>query len=129
MEDILVLEQDKFVKFPLVHFAICLLHLQLLVQGSFHQEEVKQAHCRDTQRPYIMNKLGPPEAPNHLPLATLPCLPEQFNHCGKNMKRGAHMLAPGSEGVKGRFVREIILLLDGISVAGQSTREREGSPL
>ena len=40
------------------------------------------------------------------------------------MKRGAHVLAPGPAGVEGRFVREIILSLDGISVGGQSTRER-----
>ena len=39
------------------------------------------------------------------------------------------MLAPRPAGVEGRFVREIMLLLDGISVGGQSTREREGSPL
>ena len=43
------------------------------------------------------------------------------------MKRGLHLLAPGPVGVEGRFVREIMLLLDGISVGGQSTREREGS--
>ena len=30
----------------------------------------------------------------------------------KHMKRGAHLLAPGPAGVKGRFVREIMLLLD-----------------
>ena len=41
------------------------------------------------------------------------------------MKRGAHLLTPRPAGVKGRFVREIMLLLDGISVGGQSTRERE----
>ena len=35
------------------------------------------------------------------------------------------MLANGPAGVKVRFVREIMLLLDGISVGGQSTRERE----
>ena len=45
------------------------------------------------------------------------------------MKRDAHLLAPGLAGVGGRFVMEIILLLDGISVGGQSTRERDGSPL
>ena len=45
------------------------------------------------------------------------------------MNRAAHLLATGPAGVKGRFVREIMLLLDGISVGGQSTREREGSPL
>ena len=47
-----------FIKFPLAPFATFLLHLQLLLQGSFHQEEVKQPHCRDTQRPKIMNFWG-----------------------------------------------------------------------
>ena len=45
------------------------------------------------------------------------------------MKRGAHLLTPGPASVKGRFVREIMLLLDVISVGVQITREREGSPL
>ena len=84
MEDSLVVEEGMLVKFPSVPFATCLLHLQLLLQGSSHQEEVKQPHCGDTQRPNIMNYMGPPEAPNPLPLATLSCLPEQCNHCGKN---------------------------------------------
>ena len=39
----------------------------------------------------------------------------------KHMKRGAHLLAPGPEDIKGGFVREFMLLLDGISVVGQST--------
>ena len=43
--------------------------------------------------------------------------------------RGAHLLAPGAAGVKDRFVRKIMLMLDGISVGGQSTKEREGLPL
>ena len=47
----------------------------------------------------------------------------------EHMKRGAHLLAPGPAGVEVRLVREIMLLLDGISVGGQITREREGSPL
>ena len=117
---------------------------------------------------------------NYLPLTPQPCLPEQGNHCSKNlsrksslskhmlvvheasrpskllqdrylaklmarrsisfaicyiifktrisfienMKRGAHLLAPGPEDIKGGFVREFMLLLDGISVEGQiiSTR-------
>ena len=42
--------------------------------GSFNQEEVKQPHRRYTQIPNIINYLVPPEAPGHLPLATLPCL-------------------------------------------------------
>ena len=48
MQDILVVEEGMFVKFPLVLFVTCLLPLQLLLQVSFHQEEVKQTHCRDT---------------------------------------------------------------------------------
>ena len=56
----------------------------ILVKFQFHQEEVKHPHYRDKQRPNIMNDLGPPEAPGHLPLANPPCLPEQYNHCGKN---------------------------------------------
>ena len=42
------------------------------------------------------------------------------------MNRGAHLLATGPAGVEGRLVREKMLLLDGISVGGQGTREREG---
>ena len=43
--------------FPWVPFTICILPLQLLLQGSFRQEEVKQAHHRDAQRPNIMHTL------------------------------------------------------------------------
>ena len=57
MEDSLV-EEGMLVKFPLVPFATFLLHLQLLLQGSFHQEEIKQPHCKETQRPKIMKFLG-----------------------------------------------------------------------
>ena len=45
------------------------------------------------------------------------------------MNRDSHLLATGVAGVEGRFGREIMLLLDGISVGGQITRKREGSPL
>ena len=45
MEDSLVVEEGMLVNFHLVPFATCLLTLQLLFQGSFHQEEVKQPHC------------------------------------------------------------------------------------
>ena len=96
MQDCLVVEEGMMVKFLLVPFATCLLPLQLLLQGSFNQEEVKQLHCRDTQRPNIMNHLVPPEAPDHMPLAPLPCLPEECNHCSKNFSRKSslskHML-------------------------------------
>ena len=37
------------------------------------------------------------------------------------------MLAPGLAIVMGRFVRELMLLLDGISVGGQSTSKIVGS--
>ena len=87
MKNSLVVEEVMLVKFPTIHFSTCLPHLQLLLQDSFHQEEVAQPHCRDTQRPTIMNYIGPPEAPDHLPLATLPWLPESCNHCGENFSK------------------------------------------
>ena len=34
-----------------------LLFLHLLLQGSFFQEEVKQSHCRDAQRPSLIHNL------------------------------------------------------------------------
>ena len=40
------------------------------------------------------------------------------------MNRGAHLLA-GAAGVEGRFVREIMLSLNGISVGGCKAQERE----
>ena len=40
MQDNLVVEEGIMVKFSLVPFATCLLPLQLLLQGSFRQEEV-----------------------------------------------------------------------------------------
>ena len=84
------------VKFTLVPSATCLFPLQLLLQGSFHQKEVKQQHCRVTQIPDIMNYGVPPEAPYHLPLTTQSCLPKQCNHCDKNLSRKSslskHML-------------------------------------
>ena len=40
MEDSLEVEEGMWVKFPLVPFATCLLYLQLLIKGSFHQDEV-----------------------------------------------------------------------------------------
>ena len=46
------------------------------------------------------------------------------------MNRGAHLLATGPAGVEGRFVREIMLLLDGISVGGtKHKRERGFTPV
>ena len=53
IKDSLVVEEGMIVKFPLVPFATCLLPLQLLLQGSFQQEEVKQPHWRDTQKPNV----------------------------------------------------------------------------
>ena len=58
MEDSLVVEEGMLRKLPSVPLGTCLLHLQLRFQGSFHQEEVKQPQCRDTQIPKIMNLWG-----------------------------------------------------------------------
>ena len=60
MQDSLVVEEGMMVKILLIIF---FLLLQLLLQGSFHQDKVKQPHSRETQTPTIMN---------YLPLATLP---------------------------------------------------------
>ena len=49
MEESLVVEKGVLVKSPLVPFATCLLHLKLLHQGSFLQEEVEQPHCTMTE--------------------------------------------------------------------------------
>ena len=83
MEDSPVVEEGMLVKYPSVPFATCLLYLQLLIQDSFHQEEVKQPHCRNTQKNKNHEFQGSPEAPDHLPLDTFPFLPEQCNHCGE----------------------------------------------
>ena len=64
MQDSLLVAEGMIVKFPLVSFATCLLPMQLLLQGYFHQEEVKQPHRRDTQRPNKMNYLVPQETPD-----------------------------------------------------------------
>ena len=81
-----------------------------------------------------MNYLVTPEASDHLALAILPCLPEQRNPCGKKLSR--HV--PGPEDVKegqgqgqGRVCGgiHVVAAVDGISTGGQSTKEREGSPL
>ena len=163
------------IKYPLVPFAICLIHLQLLLQDSFHQEEVKQPHCRNTQRPKIMNFLGllrhqitchqPPfpvcqngaTTVARTSLTKTVCLSTcwwsmepaiskkycktdiclRFRHtkgsalsyATLSSRHYLHLLATGPAGVEGRLVREIMLSLDGISVGGQSTREREGSAL
>ena len=42
----------------------------------------------------------------------------------EHMKRGACLLPPGPAGVEVRFVRKFMLLLDGISMEGQGTRDR-----
>ena len=86
-QDILVVEESMMFKFSLVPFATYLLSLQLLLQGSLHQKEVKQPHRKYTQRPNIIIYLVPPEAPDHLTLATLPSLPEHCNHYGNNFTR------------------------------------------
>ena len=44
MQESLMVEEGKIVKFALVLFSTFLLHLQLLLQCSFQQEEVKQPH-------------------------------------------------------------------------------------
>ena len=66
----------------------CVHPLQLLLQGFSQQEEVKQPHWK---KPNIMKYVVPPEAPDHLPNATQPCLPEQCSHYGKNFSRKSNL--------------------------------------
>ena len=46
--------------------------------------------------PNTMKYMVPPQAPDHLPLANLPCLLEQGKHCGMNFSKKSslsrHML-------------------------------------
>ena len=85
IQDSLVVQEGMIVKFPLVPVATFAAPASRFF--FFHQEEVRQPHRRDTHRPNIMN---------YMPLAILPCLPEQCNHCGKNLSRKSslskHML-------------------------------------
>ena len=91
IQDSLVVQEGMIVKFPLVPVVIFASPALRFFparrssrrRSSFQQEEV-QPYSRDTHRPNIMNYLVTPKAPDHLPLATLLCLPEQCNHCGKN---------------------------------------------
>ena len=136
MEYSLVVEEDMLFKFPSIPFATCLLHLQLLLQGSFHQEEVKQPHCRDTQRPNIMNYLGPSEAPDHLPLAILPCLPDQCNHCGKNFFKNIlskHMFVVHGASRFKKYCKTDIWLgcrhTEGSALSSATSSSRRGSAL
>ena len=52
MYDSLVVEEGIILKFLL---PTCILPIQILLQGSFCQEEVKQPQCRDVLRPIVMN--------------------------------------------------------------------------
>ena len=84
MNDSLVEEVGKIVRFPLVPAATFAAPASRFLTEV---KEVKQPHCRYTKRSNIMNYLVSPVAQDHLPLATLPCLPEQCNQCGKNFSR------------------------------------------
>ena len=44
------------------------------------------------------------------------------------MMRCAHLLAPGPEDIKGGFVREFMLLLDGISVRDKAHKKGRVNP-
>ena len=136
MEDSLVVEEGMFLQFSSVPFYTCFPHLQLLLHDSFHQEEVRQPHCRDTQRPNIMNYLGPPEAPYHMPLATLPCLPEKCNHSGKNLIKTAYLSTccwSMEPAVSKKYCKKYIWLgcrhTEGSALSSATSPSRRGSAL
>ena len=57
----LVVEKGMLVKFPFVSLATCLLPMQLMLQGSFHQEEVKQTQHNElpgARSPATCHRLG-----------------------------------------------------------------------
>ena len=75
MQYILVDEEGMIVKYPLSTFCQLSPFPAPPARGSFQEEEVKQPHWKYTKkRPNIMYYVVPPEAPDHLPLASLPCL-------------------------------------------------------
>ena len=53
----------------------------ILMYHSYYERKAPKCHVWKR-----MTYLVTPEAQYHLPLATLPCLPEKCNHCGKNFK-------------------------------------------
>ena len=60
MEDSLVVEEGMLVKFTFCPFCHLSPSPAAPAKGSFHQEEVNQPLCRNTQRPKIMKYLEPP---------------------------------------------------------------------
>ena len=55
----------------------------------------------------------PLQAPDHLPLANLPCLQEQCNHCGKNLLKkcslNKHMLVVHGASRLSKILQDIYL--------------------
>ena len=87
IHDSLVVQEGMIVKFLLVPVST----FSASSSRVFQQEENKKQHRIDTQRPNITNYLLTLEAQDHTPLATLPCLPEQCNHCGKKFSRKSRL--------------------------------------
>ena len=58
----------------------------------------------------LENYVVPPEAPDHLPIATLPCLTAQCNHSGKNFSRKSslskHMLVVHAAGRPSKILQD-----------------------
>ena len=83
IQDSLVVQEGMIVKFvlvPVITFAVP-------ASRFFPARRSLKPHCTDTQRSKTMNYLATHQATDHLPLATLPCLPEQCNHYGNNFSR------------------------------------------
>ena len=111
--------------------------LQLQLQISFHQEEFKQPHFSRksslSKHMFMFHGASCPSkilrdrylaklmARRRISLAICYITFKTRISFTEHMMRGAYLLEPGLAGVKDGFVRELMLLLDGISVGGQST--------
>ena len=84
MQDSLVLEEGMMVKFPLIPLPLvslpCISCFKVLSAKKKLNNHIVEIH----KDPTSFNIYVPPEAPYHLPLATLPCSTAQCNHCSKN---------------------------------------------
>ena len=81
IQDSLVVQEGMIVKFPLVPVATFAAPVSRFFSSS---KKKFTNNIVDIHKDPIMKYMLNPEAPDHLPLATLPCLPERCNHCGKN---------------------------------------------
>ena len=85
----LVVQEGMIVKFPLVTVATLAAPV-----SSFFSSSKKKLRNNIERYTNIINNLLTHKASDHLPLATLPWLPEQCNHCGAKIIFGGKLRNP-----------------------------------